>query len=193
MSTRFPSRAIRAGAAVLVVLAASSALATQIFVACNDPKAADKNPGTEARPLKTIQKAASLAVAGDTVFLRAGTYHETVTPVHSGSNGVPITYMPYHNEKVVIDGADPITNWTNSSSSIYQAPMNWSVNNGDGDQIFVDGQMMNYARYPNSSLERLEPNEDHCRHRYTRPVFSRLLAGVQRYVHVERLEQLSRQ
>ena len=157
MSTRFPSRAIRAGAAVLVVLAASSALATQIFVACNDPKAADKNPGTEARPLKTIQKAASLAVAGDTVFLRAGTYHETVTPVHSGSNGVPITYMPYHNEKVVIDGADPITNWTNSSGSIYQAPMNWSVNNGDGDQIFVDGQMMNYARYPNSSLDVSNP------------------------------------
>ena len=156
MQTVAPSyafRAIRAGAAVLAALAASSAFAAQIFVACNDPKAADKNPGTEARPLKTIQKAASLATAGDTVFVRAGTYHETVTPAHSGSNGAPITYMPYNNEKVVIDGADPIANWTNCSGSIYRAPMNWSVNKGDGDQVFVDGQMMNYARYPNSSLD----------------------------------------
>ena len=68
----FPFRAIRAGAAMLAVLAASSAFAAQIFVAGSDPKASDKNPGTEARPLKTIQKAASLATAGDTVFIRAG-------------------------------------------------------------------------------------------------------------------------
>ena len=91
-----------------MVLAASSAFAAQIFVAGNDPMASDKNPGTEARPLKTIQKAASLATAGDTVFIRAGTYRETVTPAHSGSNGAPITYMPYHNEKVVIDGQTPL-------------------------------------------------------------------------------------
>ena len=34
--------------------------------------------------------------------------------------------------------------------------MNWSYNNvvaGGGDQVFVDGQMMNYARWPNTSLD----------------------------------------
>jgi hypothetical protein len=157
IAEHFVFRAIRAGAVVLAVLAASSAFAAQIFVACNDPKAADKNPGTEARPLKTIQKAASLATAGDTVFIRAGTYHETVVPAHGGFSGAPITYMPYNNEMVVIDGADPVANWTNYRGSIYQAPMSWSVNHGDGDQVFVDGQMMNYARYPNSSLDVSNP------------------------------------
>ena len=72
LAKHFPLRAIRAGAVVLAALAASSAFAAQIFVACNDPNADDKNPGTEARPLRTIQKAASLAAAGDTVFIRAG-------------------------------------------------------------------------------------------------------------------------
>ena len=35
-----------------------------------------------------------------------------MTPANSGSAGAPITYMPYNNEKVVIDGADPVTGWT---------------------------------------------------------------------------------
>ena len=181
MSTRLPSRVIRAGAAVLTVLAASSALAAQIFVAGNDPQASDKNPGTEARPLKTIQKAASLATAGDTVVIRAGTYRETVTPARSGADAAPITYMPYHNDKVVIDGADPITNWTNCSGSIYQAPMIWSVNHGDGDQVFVDGQMMNYARYPDSSLDVSNPTRivaDSGTHVPSSPAFLQVCSGV---------------
>ena len=153
----FRFRAIRAVAVVLAVLAASNACAAQIFVAGSDPMASDKHPGTEAKPLKTIQKAALIAVPGDTILIRAGTYHETVTPAHSGTSGTPIIYLPYNNEQVVIDGADPITNWTKHSGSIYQAPMNGSVNNGDGDQVFVDGQMLNYARYPNSSLDVSNP------------------------------------
>ena len=181
IAKRCPFRAICGGAAGLVVLAASSAFAAHIFVAGSDLKADDKNPGTEARPLKTIQKAASLATAGDTVFIRAGTYRETVIPAHSGSGGAPITYMPYNNEKVVIDGADPIANWTNYSGSVYQAPMNWSVNRGDGDQVFVDGQMMNYARYPNSSLDVSNPTRimaDTGTHVPTSPTFSQTCSGT---------------
>ena len=89
--------------------------------------------------------------------------------------------MPYNNEKVVIDGADPITNWTNYSGSIYQAPMNWSVNNGDGDQVFVDGQMMNYARYPNSSLDVSNPTRimaDAGTHVPSHPAFLQACSGT---------------
>jgi hypothetical protein len=40
--------------------------------------------------------------------------------------------------------------------------MNWSINNGQavtepGNQVFVDGQMMNYARWPTSSLDISRP------------------------------------
>lgn len=142
---------------MVAVLAASQVCAAQIFVAGSDPTASDQNPGTEAKPFKTIQKAASMAVAGDMVLLRAGTYREAVTPAHSGTRDAPITYLPYNHEQVVIDGADPITNWTKYRDSIYQAPLQWSVNKGDGDQVFLDGQMLNYARYPNSSLDVSNP------------------------------------
>ena len=51
IAKHFPFRAIRAGAAVLAMLAASSAFAAQIFVAGSDPKADDKNPGTRGAAL----------------------------------------------------------------------------------------------------------------------------------------------
>ena len=108
-----------------------------------------------------------MAQAGDTVLICGGTYHETVTPANSGSIGAPITYEPYNGQHVVVDGADPITGWSleSGSTNIYEATMNWSFDsngvngNGDGDQnqVFVDGQMMTYARWPNTSLDVSHP------------------------------------
>ena len=122
----------------------------------------NSNAGTSpGAAFQTIQKAASVAQAGDTVYISAGTYHETVTPANSGTAAAPITYEPYQGGSVVVDGADPITGWTlynnGANGPIYQAPMNWSYNNGDGDQVFVDGQMMNYARWPNTTLDISNP------------------------------------
>ena len=45
----------------------------------------DSNPGTEAQPWLTIQKAANTMVAGDTVYIKQGTYTEQVIPQNSGS------------------------------------------------------------------------------------------------------------
>ena len=59
--------------AVLLV-APGSARATEYFVA---PTGSDSNPGTMASPFATIQKGHNVAVAGDTVWLRAGTYKNT--------------------------------------------------------------------------------------------------------------------
>jgi hypothetical protein len=50
-------------------------------------------------------KAAESLVAGDTVFIRAGTYHERVAPHDSGAAGRFITYAAYPGEVVTIDGA----------------------------------------------------------------------------------------
>jgi hypothetical protein len=164
-----------------ICFAAAAGQSAELIVDGKIPNANDTNPGTITRPLRTIQKAASLARAGDTVYIRAGTYRETVTPAHSGANGAPITYMPYNNEHVVIDGADRITNWTNYRSSIYRAPMNWSVNNGDGDQVFVDGRMMNYARFPNSSLDVSNPTRitaDTGAHVPSSPAFLQACSGT---------------
>ena len=123
-------------------------------------------------PFLTIQQAANSAKAGDTVEIETGTYRETVTPLYSGTSGAPITYKPYNGENVVVDGANllPLSGdgWTlyngGADGPIYETPMNWSYNNADGnndlgDQVFVDGQMMNYARWPNTSLDVSNPTK----------------------------------
>jgi hypothetical protein len=68
------------------------------------PSGNDDNPGTVAYPWRTIQKAANTMVAGDTVYIRAGTYPEQVIPQNSGSAGQPITYAAYPGETAIIDG-----------------------------------------------------------------------------------------
>jgi len=63
----------------------------------------DSNPGTEAQPWLTITKAANTMVAGDTVYVKAGTYSEQVIPANSGTSGSYITYSVYPGATVIVD------------------------------------------------------------------------------------------
>jgi autotransporter-associated beta strand protein len=128
--------------------------ASTYYVATNG---ADTNSGTLGQPFLTIQKAANVMAAGDTVFIRGGTYRESVTPVNSGtSSAARITYQAYSNEIVTISGADIITNsWTVYSGNIYSNTMNWDLSSNN--QVFVDGQMINEARFPNTTLDVSHP------------------------------------
>ncbi|RJP54416.1 MAG: DUF1565 domain-containing protein, partial [Anaerolineaceae bacterium] len=49
----------------------------------------DSNPGTQAQPWRTIQKAANTVTAGSTVFVQAGNYAERVSVIRSGSVNAP--------------------------------------------------------------------------------------------------------
>ncbi len=111
--------------------------------------APDGGTGTETAPYKTIQAAASVAKPGDKVIIHAGTYRETVTPAFSGTANARITYMTYNNDLVIIDGTDPVTNWTLHSGNIYRAKMSWDL--GGENQVFVDDKMAHLARWPNVS------------------------------------------
>jgi len=62
--------------------------------------------GDDCGPWKTIGKANKILTAGDTVFLKAGTYQETIAPDRSGSAGEYITFTNYNNDKVVITGVE---------------------------------------------------------------------------------------
>ena len=62
----------------------------------------DSNAGTEAAPWLTIQKAANTAVAGDTIFVRAGSYNERPQINRIGTAGSLITFKPYPGETVVV-------------------------------------------------------------------------------------------
>ena len=70
------------------------------------PSGNDSNPGTEAQPWPTIKKAADTLTAGDTVYIKAGTYQERVVPKNSGSSGNYITYAAYTDDTVIIDGSN---------------------------------------------------------------------------------------
>lgn len=66
----------------------------------------DAAAGGEAAPWRTINHAAGLAQAGDTVVIHAGTYHlaRQIDFAHSGRSGNPITYCAAESENVQIDG-----------------------------------------------------------------------------------------
>jgi len=62
----------------------------------------DENPGSEAKPFRTIQKAASAARAGDTILVRGGVYAEHVVMRFSGQEGKPIVLKNHPGERAVI-------------------------------------------------------------------------------------------
>ena len=127
-------------------MAASVLLAVGIAGAHADayvsPSGNDSNPGTLAEPYRTIQKCATTITSG-TCWILAGDYQETVTP-NSG-----ITIAPYENQKVTVDGTEPVTGWTLYSGNIYRAQV--ALSSGDTNQIFVNGRMMTEARWPKSN------------------------------------------
>jgi len=65
----------------------------------------DTNPGTIEEPWRTIQRAADVMTAGDTVYIMGGTYNERVVPRNSGSTGNYITYAAYQDDTPIIDGS----------------------------------------------------------------------------------------
>ena len=116
----------------------------------------DANPGTSHQPFKTIQKAASVMGAGGACFIREGVYRETVTPSGSGTAGKPIVFIAYPNEYPVVSGADLITGpWSVYNGSIYQTSMTTSSGLPPFNQLFVDHQMYNEARWPNTGVNQL--------------------------------------
>src|SRR5688500_9014705 len=116
----------------------------------------DTNPGSLEQPLRTIQQAANRAQPGDTVFVRGGTYRETVKPARSGTSAARITFKPYNNESVTVSGADVVSGWSLHGGSVYKASQEWDLGLGK-NQVFVDGQMMTEARWPNTTLDVSRP------------------------------------
>ena len=75
--------------------------------------------GSEASPCQTIQYALDNKVgAGDRLYIRGGTYRETITITNDGSSGNLITIQNYPNEVVTIDGTVDVTGTWSSYGSV---------------------------------------------------------------------------
>jgi len=85
---------------LFILLSANTALATDYYIAKTGN---DGNSGTStSSPWFTTSKADSTLIAGDTVYLRTGTYTQTINPTNSGTTGNYITYRAYEEEVVTI-------------------------------------------------------------------------------------------
>ncbi len=137
-------------------------------VDANSPAASDNHPGTEGQPWKTIRHAASQVQPGDTVYVKEGTYRETVILTRSGTASDPITIAAYpgHEGKAVINAAQPVTDWTPCTgpsdcagnphwSHIYYADVAPYVTSHPDTgfairQVFQHAQKLARSRYPNT-------------------------------------------
>ncbi len=81
----------------------------------------DRASGTAAEPFRTISKAASLAMPGDTVKVHAGTYREWVSPANGGTADHRIVYESAGDGEVVITGAEPVSDWTDVGDGVWRA------------------------------------------------------------------------
>jgi len=110
---------------VIAILFAASAVvchATTYYVATTG---SDTNSGlTTNQPFRTVQKAASLLQAGDTAYLRGGTYREAVVVTNSGNAVNPIILSAYNLETVTISGSALVTNWSLDTNFIWVVT-NW--------------------------------------------------------------------
>ena len=95
-----------------LLLLAYGLSAQQLFIA---PNGSDKNPGTMAKPLKTLENARDLArkikdrSKPITIYIRGGEYYLSepflLGKEDGGSSGAPVTYTAYKDEKVHIRGS----------------------------------------------------------------------------------------
>lgn len=102
--------------AVSLFLIATNARAASYYVAANGN---DSNAGSLTAPFRTITKAAKMVKPGDVVNVRAGTYGDIVYILSKGTSTAWITFQPYGNEAVALDGTGTAAN--TSLVQIYEA------------------------------------------------------------------------
>ena len=89
---------------LVVLLAPSCSFGADVFVS---PAGDDAGPGTLQRPFRTIQHGVDALEPGDTCYVRAGVYRESLTLGRSGTAEAPIRLRAYPGEDVLLDGTEP--------------------------------------------------------------------------------------
>ncbi len=80
----------------------------------------DSALGTKEAPFKTINHAAQVAVAGDTVRVFGGVFRERVCPKNSGEENARITYEAVEGETPVIKGSEIVTDWERVEGTVWK-------------------------------------------------------------------------
>lgn len=111
----------------------------------------DLGKGTEQDPFLSINKAAAVAVAGDTIIVHEGEYREWVKPQNSGLSKLRrITYQAAGGEKVIIKGSERIQNWEKVEGTVWKAVVDnqlFGEFNPFKEEIFGDWVVYNPGRH----------------------------------------------
>ncbi|NQU74692.1 MAG: DUF1565 domain-containing protein [Planctomycetes bacterium] len=141
--------------------------AMEYYVDQKAPLASDDNPGTDSQPFKTISAAAGIAQAGDTVWIKAGTYRESLRVKKCGSYYASeirfITFAAFGDDKVIIDGTRDIAadEWKPVAGAKNVFFIMLAENPG---QVFVDGTRLTEAKRivgvdPSGGIKDMSPDE----------------------------------
>jgi parallel beta-helix repeat protein len=90
--------------ALATLLGSASAMAATRYVDKADSECSDSGQGTQQIPYCTINKAATVAVAGDTVIVASGSYSEQVTVNNSGTSTAPVIFTVAEGANVTVKG-----------------------------------------------------------------------------------------
>jgi len=114
----------------------------------------DYGDGTKNAPFKTINRAASIAVAGDTVKVHGGTYREWVDPKNGGtSDHNRIIYEAVPGEHPIIKGSEIITDWEKVRATVWKKTLqNTMFGEWNPFAIKIEGDWL------------IEPVKDYCVH-----------------------------
>ncbi|MFL2619953.1 MAG: hypothetical protein ACJ0O0_02020, partial [Flavobacteriaceae bacterium] len=125
---------------------------TTYYVAPSSSGGSNSNVGTSlAAPYETLSHAIDQLTAGDILYIREGTYRETITIDEDGTSGNLITIQNYNNEVVTIDGTVDVTGTWSTYGSVSGAYQLTSYST-DITQLFVDDEPMVNARWPNAQF-----------------------------------------
>ncbi len=124
---------------------------TTYYVAPSSSGGSDSNAGTLAAPFETLHHAINQLSAGDILYIREGTYRETITIDEDGTSGNLITIQNYNNEVVTIDGTVDVTGTWSTYGSVSGAYQLTSYS-ADITQLFLDDEPMVNARWPNAQF-----------------------------------------
>jgi hypothetical protein len=113
----------------------------------------DNNSGTSMDdPWKTINKVNVMMPQlnpGDAILFNKGDeFREELLVTTSGNTAQPITFGSYGNgEKPIINGAVPVTGWTDVGTNLWEANYTGSLNHLNN--LFINNQLQQVGRYPN--------------------------------------------
>jgi parallel beta-helix repeat protein len=137
--------------AVLVGLAMTVAASAATYYVAQDDKAADTNAGTAEAPFKTIAQAQKALKPGDTLWIKKGTYRESIVLTKEGRPGIPAfgsgknylgktTVAAFPGDEVILKGSDLLTKWAQHKDKVYVTEEPFAP--GLFTLLFCDGKRM---------------------------------------------------